>query len=76
MRKFLITNKRMVVGLQGFEPWTSPTRTERSTKLSHSPNDPSSREERQEGYSAMFAAACKHKWAARNAALSSRGRKR
>jgi hypothetical protein len=26
------------IGLQGFEPWTSPTRTARSTKLSHSPN--------------------------------------
>ena len=27
-----------MVGLQGFEPWTSSTRTKRSTKLSHSPN--------------------------------------
>ena len=26
------------IGLQGFEPWTSPTRTARSTKLSHNPN--------------------------------------
>ncbi len=26
-----------MVGLQGFEPWTSSTRTRRSTKLSHSP---------------------------------------
>jgi hypothetical protein len=25
------------IGLQGFEPWTSPTRTARSTKLSHNP---------------------------------------
>src|SRR3954467_9012894 len=25
------------IGLQGFEPWTSSTRTRRSTKLSHSP---------------------------------------
>ncbi len=27
-----------MVGLQGFEPWTSCTRDRRSTKLSHSPN--------------------------------------
>jgi hypothetical protein len=35
--KLLIIN---TIGLQGFEPWTSPTRTARSTKLSHSPNKP------------------------------------
>ncbi len=29
--------KPRVVGLQGFEPWTSCTRGRRSTKLSHSP---------------------------------------
>ena len=34
----LISDKNEVIGLQGFEPWTSPTRTARSTKLSHSPN--------------------------------------
>jgi hypothetical protein len=32
-----LVNRRLI-GLQGFEPWTSPTRTARSTKLSHSPN--------------------------------------
>ena len=49
-----------VVGLQGFEPWTSPTRTERSTKLSHSPNVPAVRGVRR-GYPAMFVAGCKQK---------------
>ena len=34
-RKPLMAN---AIGLQGFEPWTSPTRTARSTKLSHNPN--------------------------------------
>jgi hypothetical protein len=28
------------IGLTGFEPATSPTRTERATKLRHSPNEP------------------------------------
>jgi hypothetical protein len=44
------------IGLQGFEPWTSPTRTARSTKLSHNPNKtgPSSGKERVEGHFGRF----------------------
>ena len=42
----------MMVGLQGFEPWTSPTRTARSTKLSHNPKY--ARVLRAEGYCDMF----------------------
>ena len=40
MRKSFFFNEKGIIGLQGFEPWTSPTRTARSTKLSHNPNNP------------------------------------
>lgn len=40
-RNYIFYNSLIIsyIGLQGFEPWTSPTRTARSTKLSHSPNN-------------------------------------
>ncbi len=34
------SNEALIIGLTGFEPATSPTRTERATRLRHSPNGP------------------------------------